>query len=141
MGDKEVEELLFRYRDIVTKLRKLGVTRSGRVVSDYGEYVVCKKLGLKRADSSVNKGYDAIDDKGLKYEIKSRKATAWNKPTLFKITEKQLENSNFVVVIEFDNDWNIVKLLKIPTKEVKPNVHMSVQLSKNLVERYSILDK
>jgi len=69
MAEDKIRELLLQYSNIVTELRTLGITRYGRVFSDYGEYVVCKKLGLKRADSSVNKGFDAVDKKGLKYEI------------------------------------------------------------------------
>lgn len=140
MSEEEVKELLLQYTNLVTRLRELGIIRSGRVVSDYGEYVVCNKLGLKRADSSVNKGYDAVDEGGLKYEIKSRKATAWNKPTLFPVKETQVKNSDFFIVIVFDNNWNIVKLLKIPTNELDPNVRR-VHLSKGLVEKFSILNK
>jgi len=140
MDDKEAKNLLSQYSNIIRMLRELGVIRSGKVVSDYGEYIVCKKLGLKLVDSPVNKGYDAVDDNGVKFEIKSRKATAWNKPTIFPIKKEQLENFDFVIYVEFDDDWNIVKLLKIPSNEVRPNKYNRVPLTKSLVSRFSILD-
>lgn len=122
----------------MTKLNELGVIRSGKIVSEYGEYIVCKKLRLKQPRSSVNKGYDAIDNTGLKYEIKSRWATPWNKPTLFPISKNQLKTSDFIIYIEFDNNWNMVKLLKIPSNKVKPNIYNRVHITKSLVEKYSI---
>lgn len=139
MNKNQVEKLLLQYRDIVAKLYELDVIRSGRIVSDYGEYIVCRKLRLKQPLSSVNKGFDAVDNKGLKYEIKSRWATPWNKPTLFAISKNQLKISDYVIYIEFDNNWNIVKLLKIPSNQVIPNTYNRVHITKSLVEKYSIL--
>ena len=139
MEDNEIKKLLFQYNDIILKLHRGGILRTSKIVSDVGEYFVCKKIGLTRADSSVNVGYDAIDDKGLKYEIKTRKATPWNKPTIFPVTERQLKYSDYLIYIEFDKEWNIEKLLKIPSNEVKQNKYNRVPITKALVEKYSIL--
>jgi len=135
---KKVRRLLLQYADAVNKLRELGIIRSGRVVSDYGEHVVCKKFGLTQLKNPVSGGYDALDKKGTKYEIKSRKATAYNKPTLFRISARQLASADFVIYIEFDNAWNITKLLKFPINAVKPNGR--VFLSKTFVERFNVLN-
>lgn len=136
--NKNVREVLTRYRDIINELRKLGVIRTGKVVSDYGEYVVCEKLGLKLTENVSNKGYDAVGKDGLKYEIKTRKATAWNKPTVFPIKKEQLETADFLIYIEFDDNWEVVRLLKIPCSEVKGNVHNRVVITKELTKKYGI---
>ena len=116
MEDKEIKKQLNKYTEVIEKLKKAEIIRTGKIVADYGEYVASRKLKLKLASSSVNKGYDAIDSKGKKYEIKTRKASIWNKPTIFPITRSQFEVVNFLIYVEFDNKWNLVRLLKIPTK-------------------------
>jgi len=141
MDTKEVKRLLLQYRDIVAILKDGGIIQSSDVVSGYGEYVACKKLNLKRAASPVEKGYDATDKlTGKKYEIKSRKATAWNKPTLFGVSQKQIQLSDYVIYIEFNNDWEVEKLLKIPTNELNPNKYNRVPITIPLVKKYDILN-
>ena len=135
----KVKKLLLKYRDIINELRQLGVIRTGKVVSDYGEFMAAKLLGLELVASSSNKGFDATDKKGVKYEIKSRKATSWNKPTIFPVKQEQLETANFLIYVEFDDSWNLVKLLKLPCKEVKSNKYNRVILTKDLVSKYTIL--
>lgn len=137
--NSEVKKLLIEYRDIINKLRSMGILKTTKVVSDYGEYIASKKLNLKRATSSSNKGFDATDEQGKKYEIKTRKATDWNKPTIFPINEEQLKSADFIIYVEFDDDWNLVKLLKIPTSEVQYNKHNRVVLNKELVQKFTVL--
>ena len=73
------------------------------------------------------------------YEIKSRKATAWTAPKLFGVSQKQIQLSDYIVYIEFNNNWDVVKLLKIPTDKLNPNKYNRIHLNKFLNE-YSILD-
>lgn len=136
----EVTRLLLEYRNIVSSLRDLGVIRTSKVVGEIGEYIVCDKLNLNRNKSSGNKGYDATDDEGNKYEIKTRKATSWNKPNMFPVKQLQLETADFLLYAELDDFWDLIKLLRIPIKQVKPNKHNRVVLNKELIQRYSILE-
>jgi len=138
MNDDEIKKLLISYRDIQNQLRDAGVTRTGKVVGDYGEYIASKKLDLK-LEKSTNKGYDAIDSNGRKYEIKTRKATHYNRPTIFPVKKEQLQSSDFLIYVEFDDDWDLAKLLKIPTSEVIYNKYDRVVINKTLVEKFSIL--
>lgn len=137
--DKEIKSLLNEYSCIIEKLRKNKVIKTGKVVADYGEYIASKKLNLKLETNSVNKGYDAKDAKGRKYEIKARKATKWNHPSVFPIKLSQLSVVNFLIYVEFDNKWDVIKLLKIPAKNVKMNRYNMIYVSKRLIEKFSIL--
>lgn len=136
--DDKIKKLLLNYRDILNQLRNLGGIRTGKVVGDYGEYIASKKLNLE-LQKSTNKGYDAIDSAGKKYEIKSRKATHYNKPGVFRVKEEQLQSSDFLIYVEFDDVWNLFRLLKIPTSNVISNKHGNVSVNKELVEKFSIL--
>lgn len=139
MGDKEIKDLLNKYTIIIERLRENKVIRTGKVVADYGEYIASKKLNLELASNSGNKGYDAMDISGKKYEIKTRKATAWNKPSIFPVKLSQLSVIDFLIYIEFNNEWDVIKLLKIPVKKIKIKNYNRVYVSKDLIEEFSIL--
>lgn len=139
VDDEEVKKLLIDYSITILKLKKLGVLRTSRIVSDVGAYFVCNMMGLNRVSNPVDLGYDAVDDKGLKYMIKTRKLIAGNKPTVFNVFEGQLKCSDFFVYVEFDDMWDMVRILKIPSNKVKPNLYNRVRITKDLVENYSIL--
>jgi len=139
MNNKEIKKLLNKYTHIIEQLKDAGVVRTGKVVADYGEYVVSKKLGLKLADSPVNKGYDAVDTKGKKYEVKTRKATAWNKPAIFPVKQSQISTVDFLIYIEFDNKWDVKRLLKIPAKKLVANKYNRITITQDLIKKFSIL--
>ena len=138
MNSGEIIKLLNKYTDIIEKLREAGVIRTGKVVGDYGEYVASKRLNIKLVGNSVNKGYDAIDRNGKKYEIKTRKAVTWNRPNVFPINLKQLRVIDFLIYVEFDNDWSLVKLLKIPKEAIKANQYNRVYVSGELIREFNI---
>lgn len=141
MDDKKIKELLRDYTSIIEKLKKLGATRTANLVQGYGEYVASKKLNLKLTDSPVNKGYDAVDKSGKRYEIKTRKANTWNKPSLFPVNLRQLAVVDFLIFVEFDNEWNITKFLKIPAKKLMSSVNKydRVAITSELIERFGII--
>ena len=140
MKEKEIRKLLLQYNRVLNKLYDGGVIRTSKLVSEYGEYVVCKKLGLERTKSTVAIGYDAVDKWGKKYEIKARKENEQNRPTLFPISDIQLKKSDYIVYVGFATDWTLEKLLKIPTKILKPYKNMRIGLTKEL-EKYDILKR
>ena len=137
--DEDVKELLIDYSAIILKLKKLGVLRTGRLVSDAGAFFVCNRMGLNRVSNPVDMGYDAVDDKGLRYMIKTRKLRAGVKPDVFTVFESQLRCSDFFVYVEFDHNWDVVRILKIPSNKIVPNLYNRVRITNDLVENYSII--
>ena len=137
--DEVVKKLLIDYSAIILKLKKLGVLKTSRLVSDVGAFFVCKKLDLNGVSNPIDMGYDAVDDNGLKYMIKTRKLIAGFKPDVFTVFESQLKCSDFFVYVEFDHNWEMVRILKIPTNKVLPNLYNRVRITKDLVENYSII--
>ena len=139
INDDDVKKLLVDYSSIVLKLKKRGVLRTNRLVSDVGSFFVCKRLGLDRVSNPVELGYDALDDKGLKYLIKARKLPSGVKPDVFSVFESQLKSVDFFVYVEFDDMWDMVRILKIPSNKVVPNLYNRVRITKDLVENFSII--
>ena len=139
IDDETVKKLLVDHSAIILNLKKHGVLRTNRLVSDVGAFFVCKRLGLNRVSNPVELGYDALDDKGLKYFIKARKLRAGVKPTVFTVFESQLKYSDFFVYVDFDDMWDMVRLLKIPSNKIVPNLYNRVRITNDLVENYSII--
>ena len=139
INDDDVKKLLVDYSAIILNLKKRGVLRTNRLVSDVGSFFVCKRLGLDRVSNPVELGYDALDDKGLKYLIKARKIPSGVKPDVFTVFENQLKSVDFFVYVEFDDMWDMVRLLKIPSNKVIPNLYNRVRITKDFVENFSII--
>jgi len=136
MNDAKIKGLLKEYTKIIDKLKEGGIIRSSKLVADYGEYLASKKLKLTLEKNPTNKGHDAIDSKGKKYEIKTRKEYSWNIPT--RINFKANNNADFLVYVGLDNEWGIKDMLVIPKKEIKPRKG-SIILNKELKKRFRIL--
>lgn len=141
MKNKEINQLLKKYTGIIEQLQKAGVIRSSKVVSDYGEYISSKKLNLELMKSSINKGYDAVDKEGKKYEIKSRKSTSYNKATIIPVpNNEQMKIADFLVFIRFNNDWDIDAFLRIPMPKAKEMIdkYNRIGITKRLIDEFSI---
>ncbi|HST88065.1 MAG TPA: hypothetical protein VLJ14_06775, partial [Ktedonobacterales bacterium] len=69
----QAQRLIHSYTAARQELKGLGVLRSERnLQGDYAEWLAAELLGLRLAASGVQKGYDATDDDGRRYQIKAR---------------------------------------------------------------------
>lgn len=109
------KDLLKLYAKIMEELRSRGVVRSGNnPVADYGEKVVSELLNLKLQNSS-NRGFDAIDKAGCKYQIKARRITPRNPSRqLGVIRNLNSQDFDYLFAAIFDRDFNLAELWKIP---------------------------
>jgi hypothetical protein len=63
---------------------RLGILRSERSLQgDYAEWLVAELMGLQLATSGVQKGYDATDGSGARYQINSRVVKSTSATTSF----------------------------------------------------------
>ena len=69
---RAAEALMKQIAIATRKLRQLGVARTERPISDYVEWVVSEKLGLRLNSNPIEQGFDAVDTDGKRYQIKSR---------------------------------------------------------------------
>ena len=71
-------ELLATYSELMEELRQRKVIRtSNNPVADYAEKVAIESLNLS-AVNKEQKGFDAVDSQGRKYQIKGRRLTRHN---------------------------------------------------------------
>ena len=76
-GD-QIKRLLKEYAAVMRELRKHGIKHP---VADYAEILVCQRLGLKR-QPPANKGVDAVDEAGTRFQIKARMPTDSSPPAI-----------------------------------------------------------
>lgn len=113
-------ELLGLYSEIMEVLRRRGVVRSSNnPVGDFAENLAAKALGLKKVALST-KGFDACDDKGMTYEIKSRRLTEYNTSrqlsAIRKLDEKHFD---FLVGVLFNADFSVNRACVMPYEVAK----------------------
>jgi hypothetical protein len=95
-------------------LKKLGIIRTNRALqSDYAEWLVVNFYDLKLAPTTINKGYDAKDDTGVRYEIKCRIVKNLYY-TAFSFKEKNIKNKSFDIFygVFFNEDLELLGIIK-----------------------------
>lgn len=90
------------------------VRTNNNPVSGYTEWLVSQRLGLTLCGNS-EKGFDATDKSGVKYEIKARRVTPTNKSRqLSAIRDIEGEHFDFLIAVVYNKDFEVILALKIP---------------------------
>ncbi|MGA2668015.1 MAG: hypothetical protein ABSF32_03755 [Ignavibacteria bacterium] len=98
------------------KLKEKGIIRSKNLVGDVGEYYVSKIMRLRLADTTIESGYDAIDNEGNKVEIKA--LVEPDPPN--KITFKNI-NFLYCLFLELDKSFQPTIIYKLDKQTVENN--------------------
>ncbi len=119
LEDLEVPQLLRLYTRVLDELRDRGVTRSSNnPVADYTEFLVAECLGLELAGNSTS-GFDAVDSKGRRYQIKGRRLTKQNRSTELSAIRKLAEAPfDFLVAVVYQHDFSIDYAAQVPHEVV-----------------------
>ncbi|HOX47372.1 MAG TPA: hypothetical protein PK668_27510 [Myxococcota bacterium] len=100
-------------------LKELEILRSeGALQADYAEWLVSKKLGLKRSKNRVEKDVDAKGKRGLRYQVKSRIVNSLEQPTSFDF-KRMGSGFDFLVAVFFDHGLEVLGIIKVPREVVK----------------------
>lgn len=118
----DARQLLFIYGEVLNELRRREITRSkNNPVADYAELLVTKALGLKRAVKS-NHGFDAVDSKSVRYEIKARRITEDNASRqLSALRELEKVKFDYLAGVLLAADFSVLKACLVPHREVHKN--------------------
>lgn len=123
---RRINELLELHGAVIEELRERNVVRSANgPVGDYAEFLFAKAFGWTLVNNS-QKGYDAVDEGGQTYQIKSRRITPHNKSrqlsSLRKLPEKHFD---FLAGILFNADYSIYRAVIIPHEIIEPRSRFS----------------
>ncbi len=110
-----IKDLLKLHSQVINELQHRKVLRTkNNPVGDYTEWLVakCLKLDLERNSSS---GFDAKDNKGIRYQIKGRKNTPSNKSRQLSVI-RNLSQKEFdlLVAVIFDDEYEVIEAVAIP---------------------------
>ena len=108
------------YVEIMRELRERQVVKTwNNLVGDLTVRLVVNALGLTESGNS-QKGYDATDSSGVKYQIKGRRLTRENKSTqLSAIRESNRPPFTYLIAVLYDEDFSVKAAYKIPYSVVK----------------------
>jgi len=108
-------ELLVLHARVADELRARGVTRtSNNPTGDLAESLFCKAFGWHQAGNS-HAHIDAVDDDGIRYQIKGRRLTRHNgSRQLSAIRNLDGAHFDFLAGVLFAEDYSVLKAALIP---------------------------
>jgi len=100
-------------------LTKLGILRTERnLQGDYAEWLAAEIMGLKLVQSTVQKAYDAVDDVGKTYQIKSRLVESLSQNTSFDL--RSIDSYfDYLVCVFLSPKLDLLAIIRVPYKVVR----------------------
>ena len=117
-AEEEIKKLLQTHGNVIEKLVRLGVVKTrNNPIGDYTEWLVRRRMGLTEAPSN-QKGFDATDDNGKRYQIKGRREEG---PSVQFSPVRDLKSRyfDFLITVAFNNDYSIRFAVMIPHEIVE----------------------
>ncbi|MBI1341915.1 MAG: hypothetical protein GC171_03160 [Terrimonas sp.] len=110
------------YINALKELHKLDVLKSKHdFTSQIGEWLVETIYGGKRADSSIQKGWD-INVKGKHIQVKAHAKAEGNKNRWSAVEKNETEKIDELIIIEFTPFYKILKFYKVPWSEALKHI-------------------
>lgn len=112
---------LFKYfADILGELKQRKVVRTrNNPVADYAEWLVARSLGLTLERNS-RAGYDAINNRGERFQIKSRRLDPTNQSRQLSVIRNLKEKEfDYLIGVLFEKDFTVKEAYKIPHKIIE----------------------
>lgn len=109
------KELLRLHGAAINELRRRKVVRTqNNPVGDYTEWLVSRALDLKLEGNSAI-GYDAINERGIRYQIKGRRLAQKNHACqLSAIRNLHDKLFHFLAVVVYDTNYDIIHAVLMP---------------------------
>lgn len=119
LSEMKENQLLRLHAAIIDELKNREVVRTkNNPVGDYTEWLVLRALNLTLANNSAS-GYDGIDEKGIRYQIKGRRITAENKSRQLSAIRKLNEKGfDYLVGVVFDQQYSVIDAVIVPHEVV-----------------------
>ncbi|MBA7613577.1 hypothetical protein ES703_20828 [subsurface metagenome] len=121
-----IPELLRCFANILDELKERKVVRTrNNPVADYAEWLVAQQLGLSLERNS-KRGYDAIDQSGTCYQIKSRRLDPTNKSKQLSVIRRlDAGEFDYLVAVLFNRDFTVKEAYKVPHGVIKEHARFS----------------
>ena len=112
------QDLIKAYQAARSGLITLGILRSERLLQgDYAEWIISQVLRLTLASSGVQKGFDAVDDAGRTYQVKSRIVASLADRTSFDMIDADA-HFDFLIGVFFSSTLDVLAIIRIARADV-----------------------
>jgi hypothetical protein len=120
LHDMNDDEIAKAWARCMRMLRVRDLVRTANTpVGDYAERIRCDRFGLERKGFS-EKSVDAVDAKGIRYQIKGRRLTPENRSRqLGAIRDVEKEPFDILLAVFFNEDLDVQEIWSIPCEVVK----------------------
>lgn len=114
LSESEVIDLLRLHSEINNTLRAGDVLRtSNNPTGDYAEYLAKQRMGLD-LEPPNQRGYDAVDACGFRYQIKGRRITPHNPAMQFGVVRNVDGHPfDFLIGIILNEEWSVRRAIKL----------------------------
>lgn len=112
-NDQLIEHIILLAREYRQRFGKsLGIT------SEVGEYKASQLLKLERAPGNINEGFDAIDPKGKRVQIKSRICHSSQERTgVFKNY-----SFDYALLVLLSDDYEVTEIYKAKCEDIRNQI-------------------
>lgn len=123
-------DLLTLYGRVMGELRRRGALRSSNgPIGDYGELLFATAFGWSLERNSAS-GFDAVDQAGIRYQIKCRRLAAQNKSRqLSAIRRLELRPFDILAGLLFRDDFTVFRAALIPVELVAERATYSAHVN------------
>lgn len=106
--------LLNKFANLSDQLFEYGVIETDSFTGEIGEYYACQLFELIKT-KRVTRAVDAIDQKGIRYQVKSKVVTG-----SYNYSIRNLETNLFdvLLVMYFDHSYSLLKVLRIESTKI-----------------------
>jgi len=120
LGEFTTSDLFKYFADILDELIERGIVRThNNPVVDYAEWLVAQSFDLSLEHNSKS-GYDAINNREERFQIKSRRFNLNNKSRkLGVIRNYKKKGFDYLIGVLFEKDFTVREAYKIPHKIIK----------------------
>lgn len=117
---KSKQDEISKFGKLYKSLRENEIIRSRRIVGDLGEFYACQHLNLTINENKNEKGVDALDKKGIRYEVKTRRVyeSGRRKGKARRLNNLVGKESKFLVVVVLDRNFKCAGMWKMLMKNV-----------------------
>lgn len=118
LAEQSVSELLEAYSQILNELKSRDVLRTfNSPTGDYAEWLFCKCFSWDQSPNS-QKGFDALDQQGLRFQIKAIRLIGKSKSRQMSAI-RDLSAFDALAGIVFDENFKVLRAAIIPANIVK----------------------
>jgi len=114
-----VRDLLKIHAQVIEELRDRQIVRTGNApLGDYAELLFSIAFGWTLSNNS-SAGHDAVDERGVRYQIKARRLTGASKSRQLSAIRKLPDKTfDMLAAVVFDADYQVSRAILIPHAEV-----------------------